>query len=35
MITGKTLINLGEIVDEIIPYGCIMAGEFDKPWIKK
>lgn len=26
--------NLGEVVDEIIPYGCIMAGdwEIDAPW---
>ena len=27
--------NLGTIVDEIKPYGCIMAGEIDKPWKKK
>jgi RNA-splicing ligase RtcB len=27
--------NLGTIVDEIKPYGCIMAGEIDKPWRKK
>lgn len=29
--------NLCEIVDEIIPYGCIMAGDVDKnaPWKKK
>lgn len=29
--------NLGEIVDEILPYGCIMAGEFrmDERWRKK
>lgn len=29
--------GLGEVVDEIIPYGCIMAGdwEMDKPWRKK
>jgi len=27
--------NLGSIVDEIKPYGCIMAGEIDKPWKKK
>ncbi len=27
--------NLGTIVDEIEPYGCIMAGEIDKPWRKK
>lgn len=26
--------NLGEVVDEILPYGCIMAGEWDynAPW---
>ena len=26
--------NLGEVVDEIIPYGCIMAGDWDRdaPW---
>jgi RNA-splicing ligase RtcB len=27
--------NLGTIVDEIEPYGCIMAGEIDKPWRRK
>lgn len=29
--------GLGEVVDEIIPYGCIMAGdwEIDAPWRKK
>ncbi|MEY5049739.1 MAG: hypothetical protein RLZZ175_3098 [Bacteroidota bacterium] len=29
--------DLGEIVDEIMPYGCIMAGdwEIDMPWRKK
>lgn len=29
--------NLGEIIDEIMPYGCIMAGdwEIDTPWKKK
>jgi RNA-splicing ligase RtcB len=27
--------NLGTIVDEIEPYGCIMAGEIEKPWRKK
>jgi RNA-splicing ligase RtcB len=27
--------NLGTIIDEILPYGCIMAGEIDKPWRKK
>lgn len=29
--------NLGEIVDEIMPYGCIMAGDWmaDAPWKKK
>jgi hypothetical protein len=21
--------GLGEVIDEIIPYGCIMAGEFN------
>ncbi|MCC5921949.1 MAG: RtcB family protein [Cyclobacteriaceae bacterium] len=28
--------NLGEVVDEIIPYGCIMAGNWqkNKPWKK-
>lgn len=26
--------NLGSIVDEIEPYGCIMAGHMDKPWRK-
>lgn len=26
--------DLAEIVDEIIPYGCIMAGEQKKPWEK-
>ena len=26
--------NLGEVIDEVIPYGCIMAGDVDKnaPW---
>ena len=26
--------GLGEVVDEIMPYGCIMAGdwEIDAPW---
>jgi tRNA-splicing ligase RtcB (3'-phosphate/5'-hydroxy nucleic acid ligase) len=24
--------GLGEVVDRVLPYGCIMAGEFDKPW---
>lgn len=27
--------GLGEIVDEILPYGCIMAGEYDLSWKKK
>lgn len=27
--------NLGIIVDEIDPYGCIMAGRIDQPWRKK
>ena len=29
--------NLGEVVDEIMPYGCIMAGdwEIDAPWRQK
>jgi RNA-splicing ligase RtcB len=27
--------NLATIVDEIMPYGCIMAGEMEKPWQKK
>lgn len=27
--------NLGTIVDEIEPYGCIMAGHIDKFWRKK
>lgn len=27
--------NLGTIVDEIDPYGCIMAGHINKPWRKK
>ena len=29
--------NLAKVVDEIIPYGCIMAGDFDinAPWRKK
>lgn len=29
--------NLGEIVDRIMPYGCIMAGDWQKnaPWKKK
>lgn len=29
--------NLGEIVDEILPYGCIMAGDWqiDAPWKNK
>jgi len=29
--------DLGEVVDEVMPYGCIMAGdwEMDAPWKKK
>ena len=27
--------NLGTVVDEIYPYGCIMSGYTDKPWRKK
>lgn len=27
--------NLGEVVDEIIPYGCIMAGHHENNWSKK
>jgi hypothetical protein len=29
--------NLAEVVDEIMPYGCIMAGDVAKnaPWKKK
>lgn len=29
--------GLGEVLDEIIPYGCIMAGDWEKdaPWRKK
>lgn len=29
--------GLGEIVDEILPYGCIMAGDWQRnaPWRKK
>ncbi|MCB0654037.1 MAG: RtcB family protein, partial [Saprospiraceae bacterium] len=29
--------GLGEVVDEILPYGCIMAGDWkvDAPWRKK
>ena len=29
--------GLGEVMDEIIPYGCIMAGDWgiDAPWKKK
>lgn len=27
--------GLGEVVDEILPYGCIMAGEQDEPFWKK
>jgi hypothetical protein len=29
--------GLGEVVDEIMPYGCIMAGDWDinAPWRQK
>ncbi len=29
--------GLGEVIDEILPYGCIMAGDWEKdaPWRKK
>lgn len=27
--------GLAEVVDEIEPYGCIMAGEIEQPWRKK
>jgi RNA-splicing ligase RtcB len=29
--------GLGEVVDRVIPYGCIMAGDWqrDAPWRKK
>jgi len=29
--------DLGEVIDEVMPYGCIMAGDFEKnaPWKKK
>ena len=28
--------GLAEIVDEVIPYGCLMAGEgLPKPWARK
>ncbi|MGJ8660279.1 MAG: RtcB family protein, partial [Cellulophaga fucicola] len=29
--------NLGKVVDEVLPYGCIMAGNWKKnaPWKKK
>lgn len=27
--------GLAKVVDEIVPYGCIMAGEIDQPWLKK
>jgi len=30
-----THFNLGIVVDEIEPYGCIMSGHVDKPWRKK
>jgi RNA-splicing ligase RtcB len=29
--------GLGEVIDEVMPYGCIMAGDFqiNAPWRKK
>lgn len=27
--------GLARVVDEIVPYGCIMAGEIEQPWLKK
>ena len=29
--------NLGKVIDEVMPYGCIMAGDWQKnaPWRKK
>ena len=27
--------NLAEVVDEVLPYGSIMAGEIEKPWENK
>lgn len=27
--------KLAEVVDEVLPFGSIMAGEFEKPWLKK
>lgn len=27
--------GLGKVIDEVMPYGCIMAGHFEKPWMKK
>lgn len=27
--------GLGEVVDRILPYGCVMAGFFDAPWRNK
>jgi RNA-splicing ligase RtcB len=35
--TQMKTFGLGEVVDEIIPYGCIMAGDWqmDAPWKKK
>lgn len=27
--------GLAEVIDEIEPYGCIMAGEIEQPWRKK
>lgn len=44
MINVKDILDLGypkfekwvlEVVDEVLPYGSIMAGEIDKPWGKK
>lgn len=26
---------LAEVIDEIEPYGCIMAGEIEQPWRNK
>jgi hypothetical protein len=27
--------NLAEIIDEVLPYGSIMAGELERFWEKK
>jgi RNA-splicing ligase RtcB len=27
--------NLADVVDEVLPYGCIMSGEIDAPWKNK